>query len=40
MVIGVYSLEDGGTAIIFWGLLVGVIGMIFVYASIAEMASM
>ena len=33
-------MEDGGTAIIFWALIAGVIGMTFVYASIAEMASM
>ena len=39
-VISVYALEDGGTPIIFWGLIAGVIGMTFVYASLAEMASM
>ncbi|KAK4893796.1 hypothetical protein LTR27_007821 [Elasticomyces elasticus] len=39
-VISVYALEDGGTAIIFWGLIAGIIGMTFVYASLAEMASM
>ncbi|KAK0246605.1 hypothetical protein LTS09_018253, partial [Friedmanniomyces endolithicus] len=39
-VISIYALEDGGTAIIFWGLIAGVIGMTFVYASLAEMASM
>jgi amino acid transporter len=39
-VISVYALQDGGTAIVFWGLVVGCIGMTFVYASLAEMASM
>ncbi|KAK4506414.1 hypothetical protein PRZ48_000144 [Zasmidium cellare] len=39
-VISVYALENGGTAIIFWSLIAGVIGMTFVYASLAEMASM
>ncbi|KAK3068996.1 hypothetical protein LTR53_013018, partial [Teratosphaeriaceae sp. CCFEE 6253] len=39
-VIAVFALEDGGTAIIFWGLIAGIIGMTFVYASLAEMASM
>lgn len=39
-VIAVYALEDGGTPIIFWGIIAGVIGMTFVYASLAEMASM
>ena len=39
-VLAVYALQDGGTAIIFWGLIVGCIGMTFVYASLAEMASM
>lgn len=39
-VIAIYALEDGGTPIIFWGLIAGVIGMTFVYASLAEMASM
>ncbi|KAK6434707.1 hypothetical protein LTR95_009103, partial [Oleoguttula sp. CCFEE 5521] len=39
-VISVYALQDGGTAIIFWGLIAGIIGMSFVYASLAEMASM
>ena len=39
-VISVYALQDGGTPIIFWGLIAGIIGMTFVYASLAEMASM
>lgn len=39
-VISVYALQDGGTPIIFWGLVAGIIGMTFVYASLAEMASM
>ncbi|KAK3649913.1 hypothetical protein LTR22_012789 [Elasticomyces elasticus] len=39
-VISVYALRDGGTAIIFWGLIAGITGMTFVYASLAEMASM
>lgn len=39
-VIAVYALEDGGTPIIFWGIIAGVLGMTFVYASLAEMASM
>ncbi|KAF7888425.1 uncharacterized protein EAF02_002966 [Botrytis sinoallii] len=34
-----YSLEDGGTADMFWGFIVGTLGMSLVYASIAEMAS-
>ncbi|KAK8908822.1 hypothetical protein QC760_003170 [Botrytis cinerea] len=34
-----YSLEDGGTADMFWGFIVGTFGMSLVYASIAEMAS-
>lgn len=36
----VWNLIDGGTPIVFWGLLVYVVGMILVYASMAEMASM
>ncbi|KAK5125220.1 hypothetical protein LTR85_000896 [Meristemomyces frigidus] len=39
-IISVFALEDGGTPIVFWGLLIGTIGMTFVYASLAEMASM
>ena len=39
-VISVYALQDGGTPIIFWGLVAGIIGMTFVYSSLAEMASM
>lgn len=39
-VLSVYALQDGGTAVVFWGLIVGLFGMTFVYASLAEMASM
>lgn len=39
-IISVFALEDGGTPIVFWGLIVGTIGMVTVYASLAEMASM
>jgi hypothetical protein len=39
-VISVYALENGGTPIVFWGIVVGIFGMSFVYASLAEMASM
>jgi choline transport protein len=39
-VLSVYALQDGGTAIVFWALIAGVIGMMFVYSSLAEMASM
>jgi choline transport protein len=39
-VLSVYALQDGGTAIVFWSLIAGVIGMMFVYSSLAEMASM
>lgn len=39
-VISVYALQNGGTPIVFWGLIAGIIGMTFVYASLAEMASM
>ncbi|KAF2102431.1 amino acid transporter-like protein [Rhizodiscina lignyota] len=39
-VISVFALTDGGTAILFWALVAGCIGMTFVYASLAEMASM
>jgi len=39
-VLSVYALQDGGTAIVFWALIAGVIGMTFVYTSLAEMASM
>ena len=39
-VISVYALTDGGTAIIFLGLVAGLLGMSCVYASLAEMASM
>ena len=40
LVISIYALTDGGTAVIFWGLIIGTIGMTMVYASLAEMASM
>lgn len=33
-------LTDGGTALLFWGFIAVTIGMIMVYASLAEMASM
>ena len=39
-IIAIFPLEDGGLPIIFWGALVGAIGLSFVYASLAEMASM
>ncbi|KAK5130535.1 hypothetical protein LTR08_001965 [Meristemomyces frigidus] len=39
-IITVFALEDGGTPIIFWGLILATVGMTFVYASLAEMASM
>lgn len=39
-VISVYALQNGGTPIVFWGIVVGIFGMTFVYASLAEMASM
>ena len=39
-VISVFALTDGGTAILFWALIVGTVGMSLVYASLAEMASM
>jgi predicted tellurium resistance membrane protein TerC len=39
-VLSVYALQDGGTAIVFWAIIAGVIGMMFVYSSLAEMASM
>ena len=39
-VLSVYALQDGSTAIVFWALIAGVIGMTFVYTSLAEMASM
>ena len=39
-VISIFALTDGGTAILFWALVAGTIGMSFVYATLAEMASM
>lgn len=39
-IIAVFPLEDGGLPIIFWGALAGAIGLSFVYASLAEVASM
>lgn len=33
-------LVNGGTATVFWGFVLGVFGFTFVYASLAEMASM
>lgn len=39
-VLSVYALQDGGTPIVFWALIAGVLGMTLVYTSLAEMASM
>ena len=39
-VIAVFPLEDGGLPIIFWGAVIGAVGLLFVYASLAEVASM
>lgn len=39
-VTSVFALTDGGPAILFWSLIAGTIGMSFVYASLAELASM
>lgn len=36
----IFSLIDGGPPAVFWGNVVGAIGFAFVYASLAEMASM
>ena len=35
-----FVLIDGGTALLFWGFIVVALGMLMVYASVAEMASM
>ena len=35
-----FVLTDGGTADLFWGFIVLTFGMLLVYASLAEMASM
>jgi len=35
-----FALTDGGTALLFWGVIACAIGQTLVYASIAEMASM
>lgn len=35
-----FVLTDGGTADLFWGFIVIALGMMLVYASIAEMSSM
>ncbi|KAK4497668.1 hypothetical protein PRZ48_010321 [Zasmidium cellare] len=40
LVIVQYPLLDGGPPCIFWGLIIAPIGLTFVYASIAELASM
>lgn len=40
LVVSVFALEDGGTPVIFWGIVLGAVGMTLVYASLAEMASM
>jgi choline transport protein len=39
-VLATFQLTDGGTPIIFWGLIVATVGMTFVYASLAAVASM
>lgn len=39
-IISVFALEDGGLPIIFWGSIIGAIGLVSVYASLAEAASM
>lgn len=36
----VFVLIDGGLALLFWGFIAVMIGQSFVYASLAEMASM
>lgn len=35
-----FVLQDGGTALLFWGFIAIGLGMMLVYASLAEMASM
>lgn len=35
-----FVLTDGGTALLFWGFIAIGLGMMLVYASLAEMASM
>lgn len=35
-----FVLSDGGTALLFWGFIAIGLGMMLVYASLAEMASM
>lgn len=35
-----FVLTDGGTALLFWGFIAVVSGLLFVYASLAELASM
>lgn len=35
-----FVLTDGGTALLFWGFIAVTFGMVMVYASLAEMASM
>lgn len=39
-IVSVFPLEDGGLPIIFWAAVIGAIGLAFVYASLAEVASM
>lgn len=39
-IISVFPLEDGGLPTIFWGAVIGAVGLVFVYASLAEVASM
>ncbi|KAI9706796.1 MAG: hypothetical protein M1820_004767 [Bogoriella megaspora] len=40
LVVSSFALIDGGKPMLFWGVIVGLFGMTFVYASLAEMASM
>ncbi|KAK4496526.1 hypothetical protein PRZ48_012506 [Zasmidium cellare] len=39
-VLAIYALDNGGTAIIFWGIIAAIIGCSAIYMSLAEMASM
>lgn len=40
LLVSPFSLEDGGTAAVFWGLFISPFVMIPMYASLAEVASM
>lgn len=40
LVVVQFPLLDGGSACLFWGLILAPIGLTFVYMSIAELASM